>query len=404
MLTLLSLNLARNGRQLRPMIRRLVLLIAVLAAFAFGAPAQARAQAVFNNVARIVVFGDLHGEADKFEAMLRTAGLVDANGNWAGGQTHLVQLGDVEDRGPDSRVILNHLMRLEPQARRAGGYVHALIGNHEAMNMLGDLRYTSAGEFASYASRDAARLRDNYYAQTIAYAQAHPPASGLPVFDDAYRADWNRRHPLGYVEQRIAWAPNGVYGRWVSSHNAVIVINDMIFMHGGIGPAFPPATLAQINDAVRRALRGEPVTELADILDNQDGPLWYRGLALNDEASEAANVSAVLARFNVARIIVGHTKRTPTIAPRFGGRVILTDVAVPNGASDPQAFLEIANGRMTTVHRGQRIPLDGSTDAARCAYLNQVAGADGAGGAVAALAAQCDSLSRQATIAPTAAP
>ena len=399
MLTLLSLNLACNARQLPPMIRRLALLFAGLAVFAFGAPAQARAQAAFNNVARIVVFGDLHGEADKFEDMLRTAGLVDAAGNWAGGRTHFVQLGDVEDRGPDSRTILNHLMRLEPQARRAGGYVHALIGNHEAMNMLGDLRYTSAGEFASYASRDAARLRDNYYQQTIAYVRAHPPASGLPVFDDAYRADWNTRHPLGYVEQRIAWAPNGVYGRWVSAHNAIVVINDMLFMHGGIGPTFPQASVAQINDAVRRALRGETVAGFTDILDNQDGPLWYRGFALNDEASEAANVNAVLAHFNVAHIIIGHTKRTPTIAPRFGGRVILTDVAVPSGAADPHAFLEINNGVMTTIHRGQRIALDGSTDAARCAYLNRVAAADGAGGAVAGLAGRCESLSAALVLA-----
>ena len=399
MLTLLSLNLASNARQRRPMIRRLALLFAVLAGFAFGAPAQARAQTAFNNVARIVVFGDLHGEADKFEDMLRTAGLVDGAGNWAGGRTHFVQLGDVEDRGPDSRTILNHLMRLEPQARRAGGYVHALIGNHEAMNMLGDLRYTSAGEFASYASRDAARLRDNYYQQTIAYVRAHPPASGLPVFDDAYRADWNTRHPLGYVEQRIAWAPNGVYGRWVSAHNAIVVINDMLFMHGGIGPTFPQASVAQINDAVRRALRGDAVAGFADILENQDGPLWYRGFALNDEASEATNVNAVLAHFNVAHIVIGHTKRTPTIAPRFGGRVILTDVAVPNGATDPHAFLEINNGVMTTIHRGQRIARDGSSDAARCAYLNRVAAADGAGGAVAALASRCEGLSAAVVLA-----
>ena len=107
----------------------------------------------------------------------------------------------------------------------------------------------------------------------------------------------------------------------------------------------------------------------------------------------------MLARFHVAHIIIGHTKRTPTIAPRFGGRVILTDVAVPTGASDPHAFLEINNGVMTTIHRGQRIALDGSTDAARCAYLNRVAAADGASGAVAGLASRCESLSAALVLA-----
>ena len=397
MLTLLSLNCARNPRQLRPMMQRLAFLFVALAAFAFGAPAEARAQSVFRNVQRIVVFGDLHGEADKFEDMLRSAGLVDPSGNWTGGRTHLVQLGDVEDRGPNSRAILDHLMRLEPQARRAGGYVHALIGNHEAMNMLGDLRYTSAGEFASYAGPNAARLRDDYYQRSIAYIREHPPAGGLPTFDDAYRAAWDARHPLGYVEHAMAWVPNGVYGRWVASHDAVIIINDILFMHGGLGPMFPTANMSQINDAVRAALRSQPQTNFADILDNEQGPLWYRGFALNDEASEQANVQATLTRFGVARIVVGHTKRAPTIVSRFGGRVILADVAVPSGATDPHAYLDINNGVMTVVHRDQRIALNGLTDAARCAYLTQVAAADGAGGAVATLAAHCDTLTAAAT-------
>src|SRR5262245_20493020 len=134
------------------MMRFFGLLSAIFLTLAFASPADAETSS-WSGVQRVVVFGDLHGEADKFEAMLRDAGLVDAQGDWAGGQTHFVQLGDVPDRGPNSRAILDHLMRLEPQAKRAGGYVHALIGNHEAMNFLGDLRYTSASEFASYADR-----------------------------------------------------------------------------------------------------------------------------------------------------------------------------------------------------------------------------------------------------------
>ena len=216
----------------------------LLAACASAPAAEAQAQSSWTGVERIVVIGDLHGDYAKFADQLRQAGLINERGDWIGGRTHLVQLGDVPDRAPNTRQILDELRRLEPQARRAGGYVHALIGNHEAMNVLGDLRYTSAGEFASYAGPNAARLRDAYYQQTVAYLRAHPPASGLPTFDDAYRAQWDARHPLGYVEQRAAWAPNGIYGRWIAAHNAVIVINDIVFMHGGIGPTFPAATLA----------------------------------------------------------------------------------------------------------------------------------------------------------------
>jgi hypothetical protein len=379
------------------------LLIALVCVIAMSPLPTAHADASsWSGVERVIVFGDLHGEADKFEAMLGDAGLVDAQGNWAAGHTHFVQLGDVPDRGPNSRAILDHLMRLEPQARRAGGYVHALIGNHEAMNVLGDLRYTSAGEFASYADRDSPARREAYYQRTIAYLRAHQPQGQPPQeFDDAFRQQWQAAHPLGYVEQRLAWAGNGVYGRWIAHHEAVIRINDMLFMHGGIGASYPVADRDTLNAAVRAALSGQTQQgPFADILENENGPLWYRGLALNGEAAEQSNVDTLLARFGVAHIIVGHTKRAPLVLPRFAGKVILTDIAVADGAADPHAFLIIDHGAFTAVYRGQHIGLGDMSDAARCAYLGQTAAVDRGQGPVANLAAHCDLAAAGLTSAP----
>lgn len=370
------------------MIKALRLLAAAFAFLAFAAPAHAQ-QTAWDNVDRVVVFGDLHGEYDKFEDMLRTAGLIDAHGNWSGGMTHFVQLGDVPDRGPSTRRILDHLMRLETQARRAHGYVHALIGNHEAMNMLGDLRYTTPGEFAAFADANSARRRNEYYTRYVAALRAHPPEGGLPTFDDAYRARFDDAHPLGWVEHQTAWAPSGVYGRWVSGHSAIIRINDTLFMHGGLGPSFAASDIDTLDNAVSSALRGHPVPAFADILDNQEGPLWYRGLALNDEAAEAANVQNLLANYHVQRIVLGHTKRASTVLPRFDGHVILTDIAVPTGYTDPHAFLIIEGQTLTTVHRGQRVPLTASSADAKCAYLAQIIAIDTPASPVAAERMTC---------------
>lgn len=367
----------RWTRYNRPMIALLRLLAATFVLFALSATAEARAQSSWDNVERIVVMGDMHGDYDKFEAMLRDAGLIDAQGNWAGGQTHFVQLGDVPDRGPNSRGILDHLMRLEPQAQRAGGYVHALIGNHEAMNVEGDLRYVSAAEFASYTDSRSSRRRESYYRHPV------DPAHIVP------RDEWEASHPLGWVEQRVAWQKNGIYGRWVSRHDAVIRINDTLFMHGGLGPAFASTDRETLNDAVRGALQDRPVSGFADILTNEQGPLWYRGLATNPEDTERANVDALLARHGVARIVVGHTKRASMVFPRFGGRVVLTDIAVPAGFTDPHAFLVIEGGVLTSVYRGARVPLQDATEPETCAYITQIAALDPQGSPNAALAAQC---------------
>src|SRR5207248_1697127 len=115
-------------------------------------------QDVWTGVERIVAVGDVHGDYEQFTGVLASAGLIDGHGDWTGGKTHLVQNGDIVDRGPDSRAVMDLLMKLEKQAAAAGGAVHALIGNHEAMNVYGDLRYVSPGEFASYAhGPDASR-------------------------------------------------------------------------------------------------------------------------------------------------------------------------------------------------------------------------------------------------------
>src|SRR5207302_1770421 len=95
-------------------------------------------------------------------------------------------------------------------------------------------------------------------ARVIEALKANPPASGLPTFDEAFRAKFDAEHPLGWVEHRAAWSPSGVYGRWVLSHNAIIRIDDTLYLHGGVGPEFVSFDMDTLNKAVVSALRHEP--------------------------------------------------------------------------------------------------------------------------------------------------
>src|SRR5688572_22136123 len=94
----------------------------------------------FEGVRRIVAFADVHGAYPELVSVLREAGVVDEALRWQAGETHLVSTGDLVDRGADSRKVLDLLMRLEGEASKAGGAVHVLLGNHEVMNLVGDLR------------------------------------------------------------------------------------------------------------------------------------------------------------------------------------------------------------------------------------------------------------------------
>ena len=118
--------------------------ICLSAALALAMPAAAAPPPLH----RIVAVGDLHGDFAAWRDIARAAQLVDSDGGWIGGDTVLVQTGDAVDRGPDSLRIVQDLMRLQREAPRAKGLVIALVGNHEAMNVTGDFRYVSAGDYA----------------------------------------------------------------------------------------------------------------------------------------------------------------------------------------------------------------------------------------------------------------
>jgi hypothetical protein len=75
--------------------------------------------------------------------------------------------------------------------------------------------------------------------------------------------------------------------------------------------------------------------------------------------------------------------------PRFGGRLLVADIALPPGNPDPHAFVIIEGDQATAVHRGTRVAIDAATPQARCAYFDRIAALDPAESPVRALASQC---------------
>src|SRR5688500_11181641 len=174
-------------------VRCLSLLLLLLALASTGTPQQD----VWTGIDRVVAVGDVHGDYDQFAAVLRSAGLVDAQARWTGGKSHLVQTGDLLDRGADSRKVMDLLLRLEEEAQQAGGRVHCLIGNHEAMNLYGDLRYLAPGEIAAFRDANSEKAREEFYKEHQKELERGLPPGKVPKFDDAYRKRWEAEVPLG---------------------------------------------------------------------------------------------------------------------------------------------------------------------------------------------------------------
>ncbi len=87
------------------------------------------------------VLGDLHGDIQAAQAAMALTGATNANGEWIGRNLTVIQTGDLIDRGPEDRKVLDWLAQLEQQAPKANSTLHLLNGNHELMNVDGDFRY-----------------------------------------------------------------------------------------------------------------------------------------------------------------------------------------------------------------------------------------------------------------------
>ncbi len=323
----------------------------------------------FDNIDRVVAVSDIHGAYRPMVATLQNAGVLDDKLAWSGGKTHLVIVGDILDRGPESRAAMDLLMRVENEAASAGGMVHVLIGNHEAMNLVGDLRYVSKAEYAAFADDELAEDRDKWFAAYAANRAGAGPTKAL-------RADFDRSYPIGFFGHRRAFSSNGKYGRWLAEKPVVVVINETAFVHGGVSPMIGQIGLDGVNGRLRRELVDylrnleilyeagallptdnfyehpmllekylAPLTTEARVVDAMsavkrlnlsnihagDGPLWYRGNVACNELVEEDRLEASLRAIGANRVVIGHT---PTlgrrIMQRFDGRIYEVDTGMLN--------------------------------------------------------------------------
>lgn len=326
-----------------------VVLLSLLVAVAARAGSDFR----FEGVRRIVVVADVHGGYTELVSVLRESAVIDDALHWRGGDTHLVSLGDLLDRGPDSRKVIDLVMRLEGEATAAGGAVHLVLGNHEVMNMIGDLRYVSAADYTAFAGKEDDALREQ------AWSLLH---AGKP---EAVRADFDASEPAGYYARTAAFSATGKYGAWLLTKPFLIVMNDTAFVHGGL----PPLVAADGLDETNRSLHAEldaylqAAPEVRDAqepdLNTPKSPTWYRGQALCYPYTEAENLDAALAALGVARVVVGHTPTsTRRVESRFDGKVILLDTGMLRSfyQGSPAAFI-FENGRWSVAYAdrpGQR--------------------------------------------------
>ena len=344
-----------------------------LLALSFASSGALAEQYTWTNVPRIVAISDPHGAYAELVRTLQNADVIDSDRDWSGGDTHLVITGDLMDRGADSRKVMDLIMQLEEQAVADGGMVHLLLGNHEVMNLVGDLRYVVPGEYAAFAEDESPAERDRWFrifsAQRLSIGKT--AAASL-------RAEFDKERPPGFFGHRQAFSRDGKYGRWLLEKPLMVVLNGNAFVHGGLPPLVAELGLDVLNDnlrsqvseyvtqigvlyeaglmdpalnfyrhaehaeslAVMTALSADVSNALQTIGDlshssvhSSEGPLWYRGTVGCGTLIEGDRLTDALRAVGAERVIIGHTPtQSRQVLTRLDGRVIEIDTGMLSSA------------------------------------------------------------------------
>ena len=237
---------------------------------------------------KIFVIGDIHADFPVLVSILRNAYLMDENYQWIGGNSHVVQMGDIVDgkirtgnkslsqiKSYEEFLIFDLLNDLNEQAMKTNGRVHYLIGNHELMNIAGDFSYV---------------LSDH-------------------LFDN----ELTKNQYDSILLRKKLFKPGGYICRMLACHSyGILKINGWIFCHGGLLPKhLKNKSITDINNLLRDILKG---TKNMDRLTNKeyklifgkDSVFWNRQYKYDNNRCNILNLT--LQKANASKgIVLGHT-------------------------------------------------------------------------------------------------
>ncbi len=268
----------------------------------------------------IVAIGDLHGDLKGTLEILSKAQLIDSNQNWVGGDTVLVQVGDQIDRGAHDKEILDLFEKLTMQAPLQGGRVHALIGNHEAMNVYGNFKYVFPDEaFFSF---------DHY----------HSPAPTSYVL----------RYPEYQHGRAHAFYPGGEYAKMLSERKVSVQIGEYVFVHGGILPKYAKMGLKKINQEMKDWMLGK--TRIPSWVKDSDGPLWSRHYSDETGDAECAALKKSLEILGAKAMFVGHTVQKNGVNSACKGQIVRLDSGISAYYEGSKEAVRIRDGKFFLIN------------------------------------------------------
>ena len=349
-------------------------------------------------VKRLVAIGDVHGDLEATKEALRAGGLIDDNDKWCGGKTTAVQVGDQLDRGGDEIAILFLLERLRFEARKQGGELIVMNGNHETLTAAGRFRYADAkskdellrwrsnqllgaamknmcgekpGQCTLLGAGDAAGMVERGR-KGFPIVPPNRGSSNAPSMDSASTLKTStEKVPPGSSKYKIhsehssdswmprlaAFAPGGPLATRFLAHQPVVVaVGSTVFAHGGVLSKHVKHGLQRVNKETAAWLAGKSSGPPPVHVTGADSVVWARHYSQPESWRNDCDAlsEALGAMPGMSRVVVGHTiQGEKGINAACGGKAIRVDVGMSQGCGGgkPQVLeiLDDGKGRVSRL-------------------------------------------------------
>lgn len=261
---------------------------------------------------RIIAIGDIHGDMQLTIDCLKLAKVINDDFDWIAEppNTIVVQIGDQVDRcrptqslkcdnpeatpfDEDSDIkILEFFTELNKKARSKGGYVISLLGNHEILNVDGNMDYVSY--------------------------------KGIKQFENEINPETNEKFKSGLEARKYLFKNGNKYAKFLAcTRQTAVIIGSNLFVHAAILPNLARKfKINELNLLIKKWLLGiinnsdkiKGIGKLSDILFNYEkSPFWPRFLgnlppnvSIEDETCVDYLVEP-LELYNCNNMIIGHT-------------------------------------------------------------------------------------------------